>query len=362
MPPRTRATTTTAPAGRRPKVAGLRDPRRRGVTSESPVADRATDDVVDHEAVEPGPAPEAVEGDATSAPDDEPTATTATTASAATDQPATTDGPASAAGTPVVANTSGDPDDSVDPDDAGDAPSRPTPKGRRTGRTMTPAAPSAAAAPTGRRGGTAVLDRPAPARPSRPGTEAGPSRLARALASTTRPVAALGATPKRLVTTLVVVLVLSLGLGTWALVAALADRAEGTPYANQAVVDVGGTAEVVGQSRTAIEQILSYDFTKLDDSVNAVRTQATGEFGSQYLAVFEQTIRRPATDQKLRQTASVLNIGVQQLSGDRATLLALVQFTAERTTNGQTTNAPGLLTVQVVKEDGRWKLSELTPV
>jgi Mce-associated membrane protein len=132
--------------------------------------------------------------------------------------------------------------------------------------------------------------------------------------------------------------------------------------ANSAVVDVGATAEVVGQTRQGIESMLSYDYTKLDDSVNAAKADSTGAFQSQYLSVFEQTIRGPATQQKLRQTASVLNIGVKQLDGDHATLMALVQFTAERTTNQQTTNAPGLLNVDVVRQDGHWKISALNPM
>lgn len=349
MPPRTRSTTTTAPAGRRPKVAGLRAPGRRGVTGGSgpvPPADDVREDevttatVTDPEATGTEASPEAPEATGTAVP---------------TEAPGTTDEtPAAASAEPA------DPADAADPADEGSGPARPTPKARRTGRTMTPTAP--AAEPTSLRGGTAVLERPAP---TRSGTvapaPAGESRVGRIAAAVTRPVAALGSDPRRLITVLVVVLVLSLGLGTWAFLAARSDRAEGTSYANAAVVDVGGTAEVVGQTRQAMEQILSYDFTKLDDSVNAARSQATGTFGSEYLSVFEQTIRKPATDQKLRQTATVLNIGVQQLSADRATLMALVQFTAERTTNGQTTNAPGLLTVQVVKEDGRWKISALNP-
>lgn len=342
MPPRTRSTTTTTPAGRRPKVAGLRAPGRRGVTAESgPVSGRP--------------------------------------AEADPEDPTTTDAPVTADATDAVAAPAGDPVDDVadttpDPGPEGEAPAvgtepeergapaRPTPKARRTGRTMTPS-PSAPE-PAPRRGGTALLERPTPGRQTRtaPEESAGGSRVGRIAAAVTRPVAGLGANPRRLITVLAVVLVLSLGLGTWAFLAARSDRAEGSAYANEAVVNVAGTAEVVGQTRQAIEQVLSYDFTKLDDSVNAAKSQATGTFASEYLSVFEQTIRKPATDQKLRQTATVLNIGVQQLTSDRATLLALVQFTAERTTNGQTTNAPGLLTVQVVKEDGRWKISELKPV
>ncbi|GLZ50823.1 hypothetical protein [Actinomycetospora sp. NBRC 106378] len=350
MPPRTRSTTTTTPAGRRPKVAGLRAPGRRGVSTESgPASGRPVEtepeDPTTRDAPVTASAPETVDAPS-GAPVDGATDTTTPDAEPEGDAPAATP----AVGTGTESEERG-------------AAARPTPKARRTGRTMTPS-PSAPEPSPRRGGGTALLERPAPGRRTRPVAEesGGGSRVGRIAAAVTRPVAGLGANPRRLMTVLAVVLVLSLGLGTWAFVAARSDRAEGTAYANEAVVNVAGTAEVVGQTRQAIEQILSYDFTKLDDSVNAAKSQATGSFASEYLSVFEQTIRKPATDQKLRQTATVLNIGVQQLSSDNATLLALVQFTAERTTNGQTTNAPGLLTVQVVKEDGRWKISELKPV
>jgi Mce-associated membrane protein len=216
----------------------------------------------------------------------------------------------------------------------------------------------------GSRSGTALLERPAaPRRSGAPATESSPrgGRLAGALAGVAAPFRRLGGNPRTLQAVMGAVIVVCLvlaGLAFWQGREAWSNG----PVANQAVVDVGGTAEVVGQTRQGIEQILSYDYTKLDDSVNAAKTQSTGAFTSQYLSVFEQTIRGPATQQKLRQTASVLNIGVKQLSGDHATLMALVQFTAERTTNQQTTNAPGLLNVEVVRQDGRWKISALNPM
>lgn len=351
MPPRTRATASTAPAGRRPKVAGLRAPGRSGVTAESTRSDGPHDDEVDE------PDTELAEAAAPDAADDAP-------ASGATDpaasRPAGADAPEGpgdsdddAARTGAAGTGTGKPDAGAA---ASDRPA-PTSKARRSGGAMSPT-PSGSSSG---RGGAAVLDRPAPARPASPTPEPEPRR-ARMAAAVTKPFRALGANPKRLTVVLAVVLVVCLVLATVAFLAARSDREDGKPYANQAVVDVGGTAEVVGQTRQAMEQILSYDFTKLDDSVNAAKTQSTGAFTSQYLQVFEQTIRGPAQQQKLRQTASVLNIGVQQLSGDHATLMALVQFTAERTTNQQTTNAPGLLTVQVVRQDGRWKISELKPM
>lgn len=350
MPPRSRTTPSTAPAGRRPKVAGLRDPRRQGTAGE--------------------PAP-------VSGPDDAPQGTAVATPEApVTGSPVTGSPITGSPGTPAdvpAASRPPAPGDEVAADDQppaaeGDdvevdgraADDRPEPR-RRPTRAMTSSGASS------RRGGTAVLDRPAPARsaPAAAATrpaERGESRGARFAGAVTRPFAALGANPKRLVVVLAAVIVVCLALATLAFVAARGDRAEGQPYANRAVVDVAGTAEVVGQTRGALESILSYDFAGLDDSVTAARTQSTGEFTTNYLQVFDRTIRGPATEQKLRQSATVLNIGVQDLTADRASLLAFVQFTAERTTNNQTTNAPGLLAVQVVQQDGRWKITELRPL
>jgi Mce-associated membrane protein len=134
------------------------------------------------------------------------------------------------------------------------------------------------------------------------------------------------------------------------------------PVSNQAVIDVGGTAELVGQTRESIEKIFSYDFTRLDESVDAARTMSTGQFTERYLSVFDQTIRAPAMQQQLRQTATVVNLGVMSMRDDRAEVMALVQFSAQRTSTGQSTNAPGLLRLQMERVDGRWKLAELTPL
>jgi Mce-associated membrane protein len=363
VPPRTR-TTSTAPAGRRPKVAGLRAPARPGVTGEStrPSAPRDGEDVEDI-----GPDPTFADT-AVAEPADPPSAEPSTKPSSGDHAPADAAPADPAPADPAPA----DPAPAEEPPGTAAAPSRAaasTPDGRpapsskrRSQRDMSPAAPARTG---GSRSGTALLDRPAtPRRTGNAPTKQEPARrgrLAGALAGVAAPARRLGANPRALQATLGAVTVVCLVLAGLAFWQGREAWTQG-PVANQAVVDVGGTAEVVGQTRQGIEQILSYDYTKLDDSVNAAKTQSTGAFTSQYLSVFEQTIRGPATQQKLRQTASVLNIGVKQLSGDHATLMALVQFTAERTTNQQTTNAPGLLNVEVVRQDGRWKISALNPM
>ena len=340
MPPRTR-TPSTAPAGRRPKVAGLRAPGRPGVTAESAHPSSPDGDLEDVEDTASG----TPTGTAVAEPADRASADHAT-----------------ADETPVAPRSDDAGSSSAASTDAAPA-ERPAPSSKRRSQRDTGQA-GPARTDGGSRSGTALLERPAaPRRSGEPATETSPrgGRLAGALSGAGAPFRRAGANPRMLQTVMGAVIVVCLVLAGLAFWQGREAWTQG-PVANQAVVDVGGTAEVVGQTRQGIEQILSYDYTKLDDSVNAAKTQSTGAFTSQYLSVFEQTIRGPATQQKLRQTASVLNLGVKQLSADHATMMALVQFTAERTTNQQTTNAPGLLNVEVVRQDGRWKISALNPM
>lgn len=204
---------------------------------------------------------------------------------------------------------------------------------------------------------TPVRERPA--RTSEPAAE--PGRFGRATRSTADALGRFGRSRRALPVTLAAVTVVCLLLAGLAFSSGRLAWTDG-PVANQAVIDVGGTAEVVGQTRESLEKIFSYDFTSLDDSVEAARTMSTGAFTDQYLSVFDQTIRTPATQQQLRQTATVVNIGVNSIRDGRAEVMALVQFNAERTSTGQSTNAPALLRVGMDRVDGRWKLAELTPL
>ncbi|MDD7966044.1 hypothetical protein [Actinomycetospora lemnae] len=232
----------------------------------------------------------------------------------------------------------------------------PRPKTRRGTTRMRPRAETATKERPVRDGDAAAPTRAAkPTRTGGKGTGA-PSRFERQRAALTR-----FAGSRALPVVLVVVTVLCLALGGLAFWKGRQAWTSG-PVSNGAVVDVGGTAELVGQSREAIEKIFSYDFSRLDDSADAARTMSTGQFAQRYMAVFDQTIRQPAQQQQLKQTATVVNIGVTQMRDDRATVMALTQFSAQRTTTGQSTNAPGLLRLEMERVDGRWKLAELTPL
>lgn len=411
MPPRSR--TKPGSAARRPKVAGLRQHAHAGAASPdltdpelddgpldaSPVADEdtapaastapvATPTTVPADLLKDAPVePSAPAGAATAPPatdDDEATsepaeATGTTTAgTASVEGPAedtaaeeTTALPAADASTSTVSSTETATQESAEDTSATETEpvaegvaattvTTPRPKGRRTTR-MTPRADAPTTVRPGRQDEDNAASPTRAARPTRvrgrkPEADGAPRRFERQRATLIR-FGGSKALPITLVAVIVVCLVLA-GLAFWQ------GRQAWTsgPVSNQAVVDVGGTAELVGQSRESIEKIFSYDFTRLDDSVEAARTTSTGQFTDRYLSVFDQTIRTPAQQQQLRQTATVQNIGVVSMRDDRATVMALTQFSAQRTTTGQSTNAPGLLRLEMERVDGRWKLAELTPL
>ncbi|MDD7926061.1 hypothetical protein [Actinomycetospora chibensis] len=420
MPPRSR--TKPGSAARRPKVAGLRQHAHAGAASPdlteqdfddrpldaSPVADRdtapaasttapaplATPATVPADPPEDTPSessePTGADGTATATPvtygdvaPSEPTRAaaatdTTTVGTAPAEAPAddtaaeeTTAHPAADASTSTVPSTETSPEESSEDatvdaaegepttDGAATTVTTPRPKGRRTTR-MTPRADAPTTVRPGRDEDPAASPtrtaRPTRVRGRTPESDGAPRRFERQRAALTR-FGGSKALPAPLVAVIVVCLVLA-GLAFWQ------GRQAWTsgPVSNQAVVDVGGTAELVGQSRESIEKIFSYDFTRLDDSVEAARTMSTGQFTDRYLSVFDQTIRTPAQQQQLRQTATVQNIGVVSMRDDRATVMALTQFSAQRTTTGQSTNAPGLLRLEMERVDGRWKLAELTPL
>lgn len=328
MPPRTRTLTPTASTTRRPRVAGMRDPRRQ------------QDDTV-----EPGTDVEGTE------------AGSARTATALVDGPARpgaeTDHAAGADADTLTAPAE-------ESTHEADAPGRTVepPPAPRTGKTK---ADKADKAPRGPKADEAAKAGGA-ARTGRATESVGePGRLRRLATTAAGPFRRLGRSRVGLPVTLAVVVVvcgLLAGLAAWSGHRAWTDG----PVANSAVTDVGGTAELVGQAREGVEKVFSYDFAKLDDSPAAAREFGTAEFPSQYQQVFDQTIRPQAVPQQLRQTATVLNLGVRSINGDTARVMALVQFHAERATTKQSTDAPGLLALDMQRVDGRWKLAKLTPL
>ena len=334
MPPRTR----TPNPGRRPKVAGLRDPRRH---QDAPADDTAT--AVDRDTAATSSTP------GTSSTRERP-GSTASTAVRERTAPATTrdsgtdpsTGPVSLRKTPATG------------DEAGTEAQEPAAAATAT----TAAAPTRSSKPTPTGRARTTRRRPAPATGA-----AGDRDRPRSRSRRPAPRGERRAAPGWLVPVLAVVVVALLvvaGLGFFVGHEAFTDPK--SPASNDAVVDASATAETVGATRQAVERIFSFDPTKLDDSEAAARDLGTGDFPRQYAEVFDRAIRPAATSQQLRQTASVLDIGVRRIDGDQANLITLIQLDVTRGTTGQSTTTPGLLDIDLQRVGGQWKVSKVSPL
>lgn len=122
-----------------------------------------------------------------------------------------------------------------------------------------------------------------------------------------------------------------------------------------------GRPAALADARRAVETVFSYDWTDLERSRTAARTMTAEPFTTRYLSVFDDTVARPGVAEQLRQTATVLNAGVVEATSTSVKVLMLAQFSAQRQATGQSTNAPGVLVVQMVPGPSGWLLVELTP-
>jgi Mce-associated membrane protein len=161
----------------------------------------------------------------------------------------------------------------------------------------------------------------------------------------------------RVVPLVVLLLVAAIALGAAAYFRGQAARASTGAVDNRALVDPTATAEVLGQVSNAIEVVLSYDFSRLDDNERAGRDVTTGRYAQEYAATFAE-VRRIAPQRRLVLTSTVPLAGVTRLSGDRAELIAAVDHAA--TSASAPLRSTGRLKVVAARADGRWKIAEMT--
>jgi Mce-associated membrane protein len=125
---------------------------------------------------------------------------------------------------------------------------------------------------------------------------------------------------------------------------------------NRAVVDTAATSEVVSQVSKAVETVLSYDYTRLDENEHASGEVITGKYKDEFAKTFAD-VRKTAPEQKLVLTTTVLLAGVTMLNDDRAELIATMDLAAVRDTTPY--NSPGRVKVIAIRVDDRWKIAEM---
>jgi Mce-associated membrane protein len=129
---------------------------------------------------------------------------------------------------------------------------------------------------------------------------------------------------------------------------------------NAALVEVGATAQVTGQVRQAVERVYSYDFARLDENEQAARLVITGPFAEDFGQEFGR-VRELAPPQQAVVVATVLDLAVKMLDGDRATLVVFMDQQASRGVEAQPLLVTGRLTVTAQQVDGIWKIADVVP-
>jgi Mce-associated membrane protein len=158
---------------------------------------------------------------------------------------------------------------------------------------------------------------------------------------------------------LIAVLVIALVLAAW--FRGEANQLTGSAAAsNTALVDVGATAQVSGQMRDAVQRIYSYDFARLDDNERAAQQEITGPFAQEFRQQFA-LVRQLAPQQQAVVVATVLNVGVKVLDGDRALLVAFIDQQASRGIRAPQLSVAGRLSVTAQRVGGTWKIADVQP-
>ncbi|MFW0872838.1 hypothetical protein [Rhodococcoides corynebacterioides] len=144
----------------------------------------------------------------------------------------------------------------------------------------------------------------------------------------------------------------------FAVIAVLGLIRPGAPaVTNSAWVDTGATLEVTSAGRDALQTVFSYGFDTIDQDQEAARAVLNDERRGEYDSTAEQTKQGVLQTQTVT-TATVTDIGVSLLDGDRAELVASMDIAARQDGVDQgTVQTPVAFTMERV--DGRWLIATI---
>jgi Mce-associated membrane protein len=236
-------------------------------------------------------------------------------------------------------------------DDAPETAAEPTPVKRRKRAKAKPPLDSAAKTdPDSEPAGPRPVGRAGRLRKSDPSRA--PETAASEASAPTAHAAKRSGNPLLLPLVLVLVAAVLAGLGFW-----FQTRGRDVHY-NEALVNTGGTTEVDGQAREAVEKSFSYNFADVTATEKVANELLVGKAKCQYNAIFGP-VRTLAPEQKLVVTVKVVSSGVTSLQGDRATVLLFLDQITTRTTDNQSGGGVAMMRVSTQRVDGRWKVDNM---
>ncbi|HEY0452265.1 hypothetical protein [Actinophytocola sp.] len=133
--------------------------------------------------------------------------------------------------------------------------------------------------------------------------------------------------------------------------------ARGKP-ANLALVDAAATQALVARATSLSEKLFSYDYRDLAGHERRVEELSTGHFKDRYRELFSAVLDA-APAEKLTLSSTVVAAAAQELTGDRAKVLAYLDQTATRGATGASTTGAAMFLLSLRQVDGQWLASEI---
>lgn len=130
---------------------------------------------------------------------------------------------------------------------------------------------------------------------------------------------------------------------------------------NHALTDATRTAEVQQSVSKALTSVLSYDHANPSATEQAAEQWLVDDAHDEYETLYASLAER-APGQKLTLTAVVQTVGVKELDDNSATALVFLDQSSQRASDDEASVSAAQLSVDVVKRDGVWKVSGLTPL
>ncbi len=121
-------------------------------------------------------------------------------------------------------------------------------------------------------------------------------------------------------------------------------------------------ADVVGAASQQVEAMFSYTHATVDSELPKSADGLTGEFRGDYEKLIKEVIAPGAKEKQLTVKATTTAAGVVSATPDTAVVLVFLNqvSTGKDVAEGTTTGSRVRVTLQ--KEDGRWLVSQVTPV
>jgi len=129
---------------------------------------------------------------------------------------------------------------------------------------------------------------------------------------------------------------------------------------NDALVDAAATRKVARQVEAAMTALWSYDYRTLDESRAEAARVGTAAFAQEYASVYDN-LDRLAPEQKAVVVATVTQVAVQRLDGDRATAIVFLNQRATKATAGTPSTATARIRVRMTKVGRAWKVAAVDP-